>query len=173
MSILDIILLVILLFGLVRGFINGFFVEITSLVALALGVYGAIHFSYFAADFLKDKVDWTEKYIQIIAFASTFIIIVLLISLTGKLLTKIADVAALGILNKIAGAAFGTAKLALILSIVLIVFSKLNRTLPFVSEENLESSMLYNPVKNLAPTLFPSILTKDEEESAENNDDQN
>jgi membrane protein required for colicin V production len=152
---------------------NGFFVEITSLVALALGVYGAIHFSYFAADFLKDKVDWTEKYIQIIAFASTFVIIVLLISLTGKLLTKIADIAALGILNKIAGAAFGVIKLALILSIILIVFSKLNRTLPFVSEEGLQSSILYKPVKNLAPTIFPSILAKNEEESAEQNDSQN
>ena len=169
MSVLDIILSVILLFGLVRGFMNGFFVEITSLVALALGVYGAIHFSYFAGDFLKDKVDWTEKYIQIVAFASTFVIIVLLISLTGKLLTKIADIAALGILNKVAGAAFGAAKLALILSIILIVFSKLNRTLPFVSEEGLQSSILYNPVKNLAPTLFPSILNKDEDKSVENN----
>jgi len=171
MAIIDIILLIIILFGLVRGFMNGFFVEITALVSLALGVYGAIHFSYFAANFLKDKVDWTEKYIQIVAFASTFIIIVLLISLTGKLLTKIADVAALGILNKIAGAAFGAAKLALILSVILIVFSKLNRTLPFVSEEGLQSSMLYNPVKNLAPTLFPSILNKDREESIDNNEE--
>jgi len=171
MAIIDIVLLIILLFGLVRGFMNGFFVEVTSLVALALGVYGAIHFSYFAANFLKDKVDWTEKYIQIVAFASTFIIIVLLISLTGKLLTKIADVAALGILNKIAGAAFGAAKLALILSVILIVFSKLNRTLPFVSEEGLQSSMLYNPVKNLAPTLFPSILNKDEEEATDGHEE--
>ena len=170
MNILDIILAVILLFGIVRGFMNGFFVEVTSLVALALGVYGAIHFSYFAGDFLKDKVDWQEKTIQIVAFAITFVIIVLLISLTGKLLTKIADVAALGILNKVAGAAFGAAKLALILSIILIVFSKLNRTLPFVSQEGLNSSVLYNPVKNLAPTLFPSILTKDGEKESENNE---
>jgi membrane protein required for colicin V production len=170
MSILDIILAVILLFGLVRGFMNGFFVEVTSLVALALGVYGAIHFSYFAGDFLKDKVDWQEKTIQIVAFAITFVIIVLLISLTGKLLTKIADVAALGILNKVAGAAFGAAKLALILSIILIVFSKLNRTLPFVSQEGLDSSVLYNPVKNLAPTLFPSILSKDGMKESENNE---
>lgn len=173
MNILDIILIVILLFGVVRGFMNGFFVEITSLVALALGVYGAIHFSYFAADFLKDKVDWTEKYIQIIAFACTFVIIVLLISLIGKLLTKIADVAALGILNKVAGAVFGAAKLALILSIVLIVFNKLNRTLPFVSEEKLQSSILYNPVKNFAPTLFPSILNNEDEESSENSTNEN
>ena len=154
MNILDILLIVILLFGLIRGFMNGFFVEISSLVALALGVYGAIHFSYFTADFLKDKVGWTEKYIQIVAFACTFVIIVVLISFVGKLLTKVADVAALGILNKVAGAAFGVMKLALILSIILIVFSKLNKTLPFVSEEGLKGSTLYKPVKNLAPTLF-------------------
>lgn len=171
MNILDIILAVILLFGIVRGFKNGFFVEVTSLVALALGVYGAIHFSYFAGDFLKDKVDWPEKTLQIVAFAITFLIIVLLISLTGKLLTKIADVAALGILNKIAGAAFGAAKLALILSIILIVFSKLNRTLPFVSEEGLSSSILYSPVKNLAPTLFPSILSKEGNLESNTNDE--
>ena len=171
MNILDIILAVILLFGIVRGFKNGFFVEVTSLVALALGVYGAIRFSYFAGDFLKDKVNWPEKTVQIVAFAITFLIIVLLISLIGKLLTKIADLAALGILNKIAGAAFGAAKLALILSIILIVFSRLNRTLPFVSEEGLNSSILYSPVKNLAPTLFPSILSKEGNLESENNDE--
>jgi len=168
MNLLDIILIVILLFGLIRGLMNGFFVEITALVGLGLGVYGTIHFSYFIADFLKNRVDWTEKYLQIVAFACTFLIIVLLISLTGKLLTKIADVSALGILNKIAGGAFGVMKYGLILSVVLVVFDRLNRTLPFVSEDGLQSSMLYKPVKNLAPTLFPSILNKNEEEPEEN-----
>ena len=53
MNTLDIILSALLLYGLIRGFIKGFFVEVTSLVALAIGLYGAIHFSYFAGDFLK------------------------------------------------------------------------------------------------------------------------
>jgi len=161
LSTIDIVLAALLLFGLVRGFIKGLFVEITSLVALALGLYGAIHFSYFASNFLSTRVAWSEKYIQITSFAITFVIIVLLISLSGKLLTKIADAAALGILNKIFGAVFGAAKIALILSVVLIVFSKLNRTLPFVKQDSLANSILYNPVKNLAPLLFPSILSKD------------
>ncbi|MGB5361818.1 MAG: CvpA family protein [Aureibaculum sp.] len=163
MNTFDIILAALLLFGLVRGFLKGFFVEVTSLVALALGLYGAIHFSYVAADFLKDKVDWVEKYIQITAFAITFLVIVILISLSGKLLTKIADTASLGLMNKVFGAAFGLAKIGLILSVVLIVFNKLNRTIPFVSEQNFGSSVLYKPVKNFAPLLFPSILQKDEE----------
>ena len=78
----------------------------------------------------------------------------------------------LGILNKIAGAAFGAAKLALILSIVLIVFSKLNRTLPFVSQEGLDNSILYNPIKNLAPTLFPSILSREGDQETETNNEE-
>ena len=161
MNTLDIILIALLLFGLVRGFMKGFFVEVTSLVALAIGLYGAIHFSYFVADLLKDSVEWTEKYIQIVAFASTFVIIVILISFVGKILTKIADTASLGIMNKVFGAAFGIVKIGLILSVVLIVFDKLNKTIPFVKEEKLQSSMLYLPVKNFAPLLFPSILEKE------------
>lgn len=163
MSTIDIILAALLLFGLVKGFMKGLFVEITSLVALVLGLYGAIHFSYFIANFLNDRVDWTEKYIQIIAFAGTFVIIVLLISLSGKLLTKIADAASLGIMNKVFGAVFGLVKIGLILSVVLIVFDKLNRNLPFVNEEKLDTSILYKPVKNLAPMIFPSILEKESE----------
>ena len=52
MSIIDIVLAALLLFGFIRGLFKGLFVEIASLVALVLGIYGAIHFSYFAADLI-------------------------------------------------------------------------------------------------------------------------
>lgn len=164
MSVLDIILGALLLFGLINGFIKGIFVEIASLLALVLGVYGAIHFSNFAADLLQSRFDWSEKTINITAFAITFVIIVLAISLAGKALTKIADFAALGIINKLLGGVFGALKIGLILSVVLIVFDKMNRTLPFVDESELEDSVLYKPVKSLAPLVFPSIIKSDSDE---------
>lgn len=164
MSVLDIILGALLLFGLINGFIKGLFVEIASLLALVLGVYGAIHFSNFAADLLQSRFDWSEKTINITAFAITFVIIVLAISLAGKALTKIADFAALGIINKLLGGVFGALKIGLILSVVLIVFDKMNRTLPFVDESELEDSVLYKPVKSLAPLVFPSIIKSDSDE---------
>ena len=99
------------------------------------------------------------------AFAGTFVVIVILISMAGKLLTKLADAAALGIVNKVFGAAFGLLKIGLILSVVLIVFEKLNRTLPFVSKETMENSILYHPVKRFAPALFPSILERESDET--------
>lgn len=167
MSIIDIVLGALLLFGLIRGAMKGLFVEVASLVALVLGVYGAIHFSYFAAELLEAKVDWNEKTINIVAFAITFVIIVLAISLAGKALTKLADFAALGIINKLAGGLFGALKIALILSVLLIVFHKMNNTLPFMEEEDLEESMLYKPVKSLAPMIFPNLIKSETEDASE------
>jgi len=165
MSIIDIVLAALLLFGLIRGAMKGLFVEIASLVALLLGVYGAIHFSGFAAEFLESKVDWNEKTINIVAFAITFVIIVLVISLAGKALTKLADFAALGILNKLLGGVFGALKIGLILSVLLIVFNKLNNTLPFMEKEDLEGSILYKPVKSIAPMIFPNLIKSETEET--------
>lgn len=158
MAIIDIILGALILFGLIRGLMKGLFVEVASLVALVAGVYGAIHFSNFMAEFLMEKVSWDEKYINIVAFAITFVVIVLTIGLAGKALTKLANFAALGILNKLLGGVFGGLKIAVILSVILMVFDGLNNTIPFASEEDLEDSVLYQPVKSLAPMIFPNLI---------------
>ncbi|WNH08799.1 CvpA family protein [Thalassobellus suaedae] len=166
MSVIDIVLGALVLFGLVRGFMKGLFVEVSSLVALIAGVYGAIHFSNFASEFLQTKTEWDEKTINIVAFAITFIIIVLAIALVGKALTKLANFAALGILNKLLGGIFGAIKIALILSIVLNIFDKLNSTITFVDEENIEETVLYKPVKEIFPMIFPNLLAPKETDTA-------
>lgn len=158
MSVLDIILVLLLLFGLVRGFMRGLFVELASLVALLAGVYGAIHFSNYAATFLKNHVEWEQKYISAVAFAITFIVIVLVISLAGKALTKLADFAMLGIVNKILGALFGVLKTAFILSIVLVVIEKINSTVLIIRDDTKDEASLYYPIHDLAPMIFPILL---------------
>lgn len=165
MNTFDIIITALLIFGFIRGLIRGLFVEVASLVALIAGIYGAIHFSYFIGNLLINYVTWEERYITIVSFAITFAIIVIVIALLGKLFTKIADFASLGFLNKFLGGVFGALKIGLILSIILLVFSKLNNTIPFVSDEMKDDSVLYEPVKNLAPTLFPNFVEVVEEKS--------
>ena len=163
MNIFDIVIAALLIFGFVRGVIKGLFVEVASLAALIGGVYGALHFSYFIGDFLKEAVSWSQEYISLAAFAGTFIIIIVTISLLGKMLTKLADFAALGIINKILGGVFGAIKIGLILSVVFIFFGKMNDTIPFVKKETLDESILYAPVKKIAPTIFPSIIKNEDE----------
>lgn len=168
MTVIDIVLGALLLFGLIRGLTKGLFVEVASLLALILGVYGAIHFSHFATEFLESRVDWDEKYINIASFAITFIIIVFVISLAGKALTKLADFAALGMLNKLLGGLFGFLKIGLILSIILMVFANMNRAIPFVEDEDIEKSVLYEHVRSLAPMIFPNIIKEEETEEEAN-----
>ena len=163
MNVFDIVIAALLIFGFVRGVIKGLFVEVASLAALIGGVYGAIHFSYFIGDFLKEAFSWSQEYISLAAFAGTFIIIIVTISLLGKMLTKLADFAALGIINKILGGVFGAIKIGLILSVVFIFFGKMNDTIPFVKKETLDESILYAPVKKIAPTIFPSIIKNEDE----------
>jgi membrane protein required for colicin V production len=163
MSVVDIVLGALLIFGLIRGFMKGLFVEVASLVALVAGVYGAIHFSHYVSEKLGDTVTWDEKYVNVMAFAITFFVIVLLVSLAGKAFTKLADFAALGIVNKLLGAAFGVLKIGFIASVVLIIFAHTNKSIEFVSQEKLSQSVLYKPVKNIATLIFPNIIKQEEE----------
>jgi membrane protein required for colicin V production len=164
MNIFDIIITSLLLFGFVRGLIKGLFVEVASLAALIGGVYGAIHFSYLISNFLKEYVTWNTEYISLASFAITFVVIIVIVALLGKTLTKIANFASLGIINKILGGVFGVLKIGLILSVVFIFFGKMNDTIPFIKKQTLEESILYSPVKKISPTIFPSII-KEEAES--------
>lgn len=162
MNVFDIIIAVILIFAAVRGFMKGLFSEVASLVAIVAGVFCAIHFSYYLEYFLNDSIlEWSHKTNKIVAFAVTFLAVVLFIIFIGKVLTKLADITSLGFLNKILGGLFSALKSAIILSVIFIFFDKFNSTIPFVNKKTLDDSVLYNSVKIIVPTLFPSIMDKD------------
>jgi len=158
MNTVDIILSLVLLYGLVRGFFRGFLAELASLLGIVAGIYGAIHFSHFLGNFLSEHVDWKIQYINLISFAITFVLIVFLISLAGKMLTKIAAFAALGIVNKLLGAVFGLVKSAFIVSVIIMFFKATNERIELVEVETLETSILYEPVEKIAPIVLPSII---------------
>lgn len=161
MAILDIILGILLLLGLWKGFNNGLLVELASIVALIAGIYGAIHFSYIAGDYLTQQMNWEERYVNLTAFVITFIVIVIAVHFAGKLLTKVANIALLGLLNKIAGAIFGALKVSVILGAILVFFNRVNSNLKFVSEEAQNQSILFNPIKEIGAVVFDTILREE------------
>ena len=157
MQVIDIILGCLLLYGLVRGFWNGFFIEITSLFSLLLGIFIAIKFSSFAQSLLSSHVSWSPKTIQITAFALTFIAVVIGLSILAKFLTTISKFAGLGIFNKIAGAFFGLLKTILLISVALHFFQKMNSKASFVSKEQLVKSILYYPTLEVSGKIYPAL----------------
>ena len=105
---IDLAVVCLLLYGLARGAYRGFFVEVASLLALVLGVFGALHFSSFTASLLSNYIEW--DYLPLLAFALTFVGIMIGVAWVGKLLKKLAKVVLLGFLNRLLGAVFGACK---------------------------------------------------------------
>ncbi len=156
MNIIDLLLSIFLLLGLVRGLFKGFFVELAGLVALIAGIYAAIHFSSGTYAFLSSFISWDEKYLAILAFATTFFLVALLVSLAGQLLTKMVSMLALGIVNRLAGGIFGVLKMAFLASIFFMFFENFAIFEP--EPETKEASILYEPVRVLAPAILPGII---------------
>ena len=165
MNIFDIIIAALLIFAFVRGIMKGFFAEVASLVAIIAGVYAAIHYAHNVEFYLvnSSSLNWSDETNRIVAFSITFLAVVILIVFIGKILTKLADITALGMLNKLLGGIFAILKVALILSVIFTFFGRVNNTIPFIKQETLDESLLYSPVKQIAPTLFPSIIKEDKD----------
>jgi membrane protein required for colicin V production len=157
MNFIDIVFAVLLGLALYKGIKNGLFVELASLIALIAGIFVALKFSGFAKSILENAVSWNPKYIEITAFALTFIVVLVGIHLSAKLLTKIADFAFLGWVNKLAGACFSMLKTILALSIVILLFEKINVNNMITSQETLDDSIFYNPVKKVSEFIYPKI----------------
>jgi membrane protein required for colicin V production len=157
MSFLDIILGGLLAYSFYKGIRNGLFVELASLVSLLVGIYFAIKFSSFMKGILSGFLHWNPNSIQVISFVLTFIVVVVLISLLGKFLTKIADFAYLGLPNKLGGGFFRVLKTVLIISIVFTLFEKINYNNFLAKKETLDKSLFYNPIQKTAGYIFPSI----------------
>lgn len=158
MGLLDIVLVLLLAYGLYKGLRNGLFVEIASIIALIAGIYGAIHFSYLAADYLSERLSWDLRYIKLTAFTVTFLAIVIAVHLLGKFLTRIADFALLGFINTLAGGIFGLVKVAVILGALLIFFERANNSYRLIRAETVENSILYEPLKEVGAFVFSLVL---------------
>ncbi len=171
MNTVDIILSLVLLYGLVRGFFRGLLAELASLVGIVAGIYGAVHFSQFLGSFLSTWIEWKPQYINLISFALTFILIVFLISLAGKMLTKVAAFAALGVVNKLLGGVFGLLKSAFVASVIIMFFKATNERIEIVEDRTLEESVLYEPVESIAPIILPSIIKQVKERDLLNDDE--
>jgi membrane protein required for colicin V production len=158
MNWLDIAICILLLIGLWKGYLNGFFVELTSMIALIAAIYGSIYFSNYASDWLRIQFNWDETYITIASFIITFVVIIFVITYVGKLITKIIKTVQLSFINKLAGAAFGMVKMGFIASVILMFINTASGEFDLVPKEIKENSLIYHHIEPIAPIFLPKIL---------------
>ena len=157
MNYLDIIIGVFLLWGLINGFRKGLVIELSTLIALILAIWGGIHLSHFVASWLADSWGWESDYLGIISFGITFIGIVILVVFIGRLITRFLKLVALNIFNRFLGAVFGGFKYAFVLGIVIYLIEPIDKELKIIPEDKREESILYNPLLELSMSAFPAL----------------
>lgn len=157
MEFLDIILITSLVFSFYKGFKNGLFVELASLVAFFAGLFFALKFSYIIAGLLDESVSWSPVKVQLIAFMITLVAVIFSIHWTAKIVSEIANFAFLGWANSLLGGLFGTLKTILLIGIFLHLFEKININNVFVSKKTQENSLLLIPCKKTTETLLPIL----------------
>jgi membrane protein required for colicin V production len=153
MNYLDIIIAVSLLYGLIKGFSNGLVKEVTSLLALFIGVYVAINFSEYLEPKFIDILDGYQEFVPVLAFGILFLVSVLCIKALGFIIDKLTKALALGIFSRVLGGVFGVLKVVVIFSFLLFFFIDYN----LVNKQAKEDSVLFEPLADLAKTITPKL----------------
>ncbi len=161
MNFLDIILAIPIVLLAIAGYRKGLIKELASLAALILGIYFAIYFSDVVASYLIEYFDLNQRYVFITAFILTFIGVVILVSLLGKMLDKVASLAALGIINKFLGLVFGVLKGIILMSVLIMLFDMIDSKANILKQETRDESMLYKPLSRVAPQILRNIENLD------------
>lgn len=165
MNYIDLIICLPLVYGIFRGFTKGFAIELATLAALIIGVFGAYKFSYITTVFLRNKFEFDGEYLPYVSFFITFIVIVILVNLLGKLLDKLLNAVSLGFINRIAGALFGFLKLAVVTCLLVFLVHKIDDKTGLIPETHKENSLLYERAYDFTLKILPYIdVSKIEEE---------
>ena len=155
MNVFDIVFIIILIWAAYKGFSKGLIIQAASLAALLLGIFGAIKFSGYTSFVLSEKLNLNGDYLQLIAFAVTFIIIVIAVHFVAKLTGKLVEAIALDFVNRILGLVFSILKVGFIISVILVILNTIDYKSSFLPEKQIGESRLYKPLSSLAPMIFP------------------
>ena len=157
MNILDVIILICLIPALVQGLRKGFISQAISIVSIIVGIWASARFANIVATWVSQYITASEQILKVVAFALILVAAFLVLGLLGRMLESILNFAFLGWVNKLLGAVFSLIKAFLILGLVILAFSSINSSLGLIKPETIENSVLYEPLKNLADTVFPYI----------------
>lgn len=153
MNYIDIVIAIILFLFAFKGLRKGLIIEVVTLAAFIVGIYGAMHFSDFTAAHLQEVMEINPKYLNTVAFVLTFILLVIVVNLIGRWVSKIVKNLNLGFLDRLGGFVFGAAKGVLLCSVMLTVLVNLQWA-GFVKAEATKESKLFPYIEQTVPYLY-------------------
>ncbi|MBT3645383.1 MAG: hypothetical protein HN539_00320 [Cryomorphaceae bacterium] len=138
MNFIDLIIIAIISFGIIRGYSKGLIVELSSFFGIFISFFIAGNIDNLLSQQIVKYVNLNIDIVNIISFIIIFGLSYSLIIFFAKGFTKLAKIIYLGLLNSLLGSVFGGLKLLLILLIVTKVIFSINLlSFTIVSESSL------------------------------------
>lgn len=146
MTLLDYIVLIPLCWFAFLGFRKGLIYELTSILALILGVWASYRFSDSIALWLPDK-----PFAKQISFTLTFFIVLFLVHLAGKLMCKVVKLVIPGVVDHVFGLLFGAGKVILVCSVLFYLIEMIDPHEIIIRKDTKEKSLVYEYLKPIVP----------------------
>ncbi len=156
-NIFDIVVLILLGVAAVTGFFKGLITMLTSLVAILLGAWLTMKFSYITGGFLQAHFNFNGQYVTVASFVITFLIVVVGVHLLGRTIGSLVKAIALGWADKILGVVFSVLRSAFIISAIVSALNSFGSSSSIFSEEMKDESVLFNKIAPIAPFVFNQL----------------
>lgn len=163
MNFLDIAIIVVISFCVIRGVFRGLVKELSSIIGVLAGYYFA--YSYYTM-LAKPLSRWISNtaYLNILSFLIIFSVILIIIGILGVVIKYVLKIAFLGWFDRICGAGFGMIKGILIVSVFLITLTAfLPKNTPVVKDSFLAphvSMITENMAKVIPPDMKHKFISK-------------
>ena len=150
MATLDILILIVLSIGLLRGWRSGFLKQATSLVGTILAFLLAASFMGSVGAMIASGLRISAEQASLIGFMALFVVVKLSVNLVAKAASSLLDAVNLSGLDRVAGGFTGAAKAAIAMSLFFVIVGFAH--LP--GEVSREESAFYMPVYQIIPTAW-------------------
>ena len=157
MQTIDIIIAVLLVIGLIAGLRDGLVKQIASLAGLVCGLLLGRAFYTPLGEWLAKTLSISAEAAHVTAFILILVIVPLLFSLVGWLVSKFLKAISLGWVNRLLGGLVGVLKFALLAGVLITGIEILDKHCFLVAKEKKEASVLYYPIYDATGIFFNGV----------------
>jgi membrane protein required for colicin V production len=150
---IDIFFYIIIVLAIIRGWRKGLILALFSLVCGLIGLAAAVKFSAVLATHMKSDLHMTSRWLPVIAFIVILVLVILIISWSGKLLEKLIKWVLLEWLNKLGGILLFLILYIAIYSIILFYSAETG----IISKQAADESHFYHLLAPFGPAIVRFI----------------
>ncbi|MDR2057507.1 MAG: CvpA family protein [Dysgonamonadaceae bacterium] len=157
---LDIVIIICIAFGLIKGLKDGFVKQIVSFLALICAIFFAGQLAQLMREALLRFGFFSSMSSGIftgICYILAFSLIIIAIVLLGKIVDIAIKMTPVKILNILLGGIFGALIWVFSLSIVFNLLQVFDFQSQLIKKQTQEKSIFYENVKNVVPTVYPFL----------------